>query len=293
MRKLNSVLLSLLVGLGAQAAPNKEPDKTPIVFVDKARTSELFDVLLYPARLIPQINATVLSDSDGIVSKIQAPLGTTVHSKQIVMKVTNTDPIYNYAPLKVEAPVSGVVSSVDVTEGSRVTRGQKLATITDPKHIRINMEITAADLGSIRPGMEGELRVAGQETSVTVKVLGVSPFVDPASGTASAELGLANRKNAGAVLMPGVVGTVTFRANQHKGIEIPEYALIYRGQEPFVRVIENNKAKFVAVKLASSRRGSVEVSSGLAVGTTFVVRANTYVADGETVSVEKQEAPGR
>jgi multidrug efflux pump subunit AcrA (membrane-fusion protein) len=285
-----------LVGLGfalaagtAIAGPEKE--KAPVVFTAPVKTADLFDTLLYPARLTPKINATLLSESDGIVTQIQAPLGRTVRARQTVLTITNTDPVYNFAPLRVLAPVSGVVSSVEVTEGSRVLRGQKLATITDPSQIRIDIEVPASDLGSIHAGMQGELRIAAQEKTVAVKILGISPFVDPASGTATAQLGLMKSAAGDPVLLPGVVGTVTFQANAHRGVQIPEVAVIYRGADPFVRVIENGKAHFLPVTLGPSRRGDVEVLKGLQPGATLLVRANTYVADGEAVTVQTADTP--
>lgn len=294
MRLLHTALLGALItsGHSALAAPSKERDKTPMVFVEKVAATDLYDLLMYPARLNPKINATLLSDVDGVVSSIQAPLGRTVKKKQTVMTVTNTDPVYNYAPMHVTAPVSGVVSSVEVSEGSHVARGQRLATITDPKEIRISMEVTAGDLNSLHTGMQGELKVASQEETVPVKILGISPFVDPASGTASAELGLVKTKNV-LPLFPGVVGTVTFRANEHKGIEIPEFALVYRGQESFVRVVDKGVARYQPVTVGNARRGSIEILKGLSAGATLVVRSNTYVGDGEAVNVQKQDTPGR
>jgi hypothetical protein len=138
--------------------------------------------------------------------------------------------------------------------------------------------------------MLGELHIAAQDKSVPVTVLGISPFVDPASGTASAQLGFVGKTDPN-VLLPGVVGTVAFRANAHRGIEIPEVALVYRGQDPFVRVVDNGKARFVPVVLGSSRRGEVEVLKGLNDGATLLVRANTYVRDGESVTVQTTDTP--
>src|SRR5262249_23309050 len=156
-------------------------------------------------RLIPKINATILSESDGIVKEIVTPLGRPVSRRQKLLVLMHTDPVYDYAPFVVEAPVKGVVSSVEVTEGSRVVRGQKLAAITDPSQITIVVEVAVSDLSAIRAGMPGELKLAGDENRIPVKVRGISPFVDPATGTATCELSLAQPGEA-RLLPAGFVG---------------------------------------------------------------------------------------
>ena len=128
-------LLWVFLLASASAYPAPEKPKPPVVFTNTVRSAELYDLLTYPARLNPKINATILADSDGIVKEIITPLGRPVRRNQKILIMTHTDPVYDYAPITVIAPVHGVVSSVEVTEGSRVMRGAKLATITDPTKI--------------------------------------------------------------------------------------------------------------------------------------------------------------
>src|SRR5690606_8102331 len=107
------------------------------------------------------------------------------------------------------ASVAGVVSAVDVTEGSRVTRGQRLAQITDPSDVRVVVEVAVSDVGALKKGMKGELEAAGSEEPFPVEVVGVSPYVDPGTGTATAELRLVREKKS-TPLPPGLVGKVRF-----------------------------------------------------------------------------------
>lgn len=271
----------------ALAAP---PPKAPIVFTDTVRSGVLFDVLTYPARLIPTINATLLADVEGIVQKVLTPLGRPVKRGQKLIILANTDPVYDYAPLTVTAPVRGVVSGIEVSEGSRVIKGQKLATITDPTQVKITIEVSVGDLNAITPGLVGDLSVPGPDGSILVKVLGVSPFVDPATGSATAELTVVNKAKT-APLPPGLVGKVSFKAREHLGIQVPESAITYRGPDAFLRTVEDGKAKFQPVQLGQSRRGQIEVLKGVKEGASIILRANAFVADGESVSVQKPEGP--
>ena len=278
----------LVLSNGLFAAPEKPgPEKTPIVYTDSVKSKELFDTLTYPARVTPSVNASLLSDADGIVHKIFAPLGRPVKKGQRVLTIKNTDPVYDYAPLAVNAPVTGVVSGIEVTEGSRVMKGQKLATIINPKDLKIVIEVSAYDVATLQPGMAGHLTAYGVEKPVDVKIVGVSPFVDPATGSATAEL----RANIDGILAPGMVGRISFKARQHAGVEIPESAISYRGQETFIRLVDAGKAKFQKIEVGQSRRGMVEVLKGVEEGQSFIVRSNSFVSDGEKVTVQEPEAP--
>jgi multidrug efflux pump subunit AcrA (membrane-fusion protein) len=275
------VLTALIASVAMAATENPA-----IVFVGAVKPTELYEVLTYPARVVPKVNTIILAETDGIVSHIFAPLGQRVSRKQKVLSVTHTDPVYQYAPVAMTAPVSGVVSSVDVTEGSQVTKGQKLASVTDPSQVRITVEIPAQDLPSLRRGMEGEFRFSGSDGKVALKVRGISPFVDPATGTASCELELAAGKT---TLAPGILGQVSFKANNHQGISIPDYAVIYRGTDTFVRLVEAGKAKQIPIKLGRKERGNVEIMGGLQANSQLVLRTSRYVADGEAVTVQEQK----
>lgn len=273
-------MIFLTLFFAAQSALCADAPKAPVVLVSPAKKSELFDVLTYPARVIPRVNANVLSESDGVVAKIFAPLGTKVRRGQKLMVIRHTDPIYQYAPLTIVAPVAGVVSGVDISEGTLVSKGQKLASITDPSQVRVNVEIAAADLSAIHAGLTGELTISGRGEPVPVAVRGVSPFVDPGTGTATCELEAKG-------LAPGLVGQAKFKVNRREGYSLPDHAIVHRGSDAFVRLVENGKAKYVKVAIGRKQRGMVEIATGLSDGAKIIERANGFVADGEQVQVQE------
>lgn len=292
MLRLRSVLAFALLAtsLNAQAAIEKKP----LVFVKKATLTELSEVLTYPARVEPRIRATVVAEADGVVTKILAPLGSAVKAGQRIAVIRNTDPVYRYAPLYVTAPVPGVVSQVEISEGSRVSRGDKIALVTDPNQARVTVEVTADDVKSVRPGLEADLALpGGNGEKVKLRVRGVSPFVDPSTGTASCELEIADAKS-GLLPPPGVVARVSFKANVRKGFSLPDSVLTYRGKDPYVRIVDAGKAKLVAVVIGRQSGGEVEILKGLKEGDVVVERTSKFVADGEAVEVQdKTQDPNK
>lgn len=281
-------LPSLLGSTAFSAVPPKLEEKKPVVFVKKAALSELSETLTYPARIEPRIKASVLAESDGVVTKITSPLGSQVKAHSALMTIRNTDPVYRYAPMTVTAPVSGVVSRVEVTEGSRVSKGDKLALVTDPNQVRVVVEVTADDVRTIQNGQEAKLTIPGAVDGATIllKVKGISPFVDPATGTALCELETANSKLR--LPPPGAIARVSFKSNIRQGISILDSALTYRGRDPFVRIVDAGKAKLVPVTIGRKQAGYVEILKGLKTGDTIVERTSKFVRDGEAVEVQEK-----
>lgn len=262
------------------------PHDPPTVFSEKITTQPIFDLLTYPARVDSKVNATVLAETDGVISKILKPLGSKVRRGEAIAVLKHIDPVYQYAPMMVVAPVAGVVNQVLVTDGALVNKGDKLISITDPNQLRIMIEVAAQDVRSIHAGLKADFFIANRNEPLMAEVKGLSPSVDPMLGTATCELALSKtgEKN---LLAPGMIGRMQFKVNQRQGILLMDFAVFYKGDDTFVRIIENGHAKSVPVKLGEKHQAKVEVLSGLKAGDEVIDRASGFVADGDQVKVEK------
>ena len=137
---------------------------------------------------------------------------------QEVMSIKHLDPAYKYEAMHALSTVSGVVSAVTVSEGDQVSKGQKLATVTDPSKLRVLAEIPADDVQVMRPGISGELAMAGAKEPVKLVLKGVSPFVDPSTGTATCEFAVDSKP---IEVLPGPVGRLKIRAGRDKEFGFP------------------------------------------------------------------------
>jgi multidrug efflux pump subunit AcrA (membrane-fusion protein) len=282
----SAILSALFISTAVYAMPSPAPQ----VVLQKAKTTTVADELSYPARVESAVQASVVSDIDGVVVEIPKSLGEKIKSGATIMRLQHTEPGFSYTPYRVQAPVAGVISLLKVTVGSRVTRGEALALITDPARVRMQVEFTPADLTRLTLGQRGSLTVRDQ--SYTVEISGMSPMIDPATGTAPGQLRLIPdpKPRAGApvaILPAGLAGVVTFKLNPRTALLLPEEALVYRTDQTFIRKVDGkNKAERQTVKVGTHHDGMVEVLSGIKVGDTIIVRASRYVKDGETVEVQ-------
>jgi multidrug efflux pump subunit AcrA (membrane-fusion protein) len=292
--QLISLFRTLAIGAVLITAPSLESfASTPVVAEPLAVVSgkamnveDISDVLSYPARLVPKVNSVVLAESDGVIGRIPVSLGERVHPRQTLIVLNHTDPIYKYAPLAAYSPIEGVISSIEVSEGAQVAKGQRLATVTDPRKLRVMIEVPAEDLASLKAGAAAELTIDGTATPMPVRLKGVSPFVDPNTGTASCEFALDTARYP---IAPGVVGRLSLKVRPRKGIRIPEYAIIYRNQAPFARIFENGKIRFAAIKLGRKQEGQVEILGGILPNEILIERASRFVAEGEAVQLEQDK----
>lgn len=285
LRTALTLIFSLALLLSPQASFAATPKK-PIVFTLTAAQIDISDPLTYPARVLSDVNARILAETDGVVLKILSPLGTKVRRGGALAVIKNIESGYTYSPMTVPASVGGVVSQVKVTVGSQVTRGQELFIVTDPSELKLTMEVSASDVAALRRAGEGEFTVSGLRKPVKIKLLGVSPLIDPATGTATAEFRVITANGTPAPLAPGQLGQARLDVNKRKGFVLPDHAVLYKGDATFARVITDGKAQKVPINLGRKLRGQVEVLSGLKAGDIVIERASGHVAENAEVEVQ-------
>ncbi len=252
----------------------------------------LSDTLVYPAIVRPKSESQINADTEGTLTKLLVKLGQSVKKGQTLLLIERVDPIYRYTPYKVIAPVSGQVSRLDLSTGTQVARGQRLLEIVDLNEIKLTAEVPGRDLPFLTTEVQGRIVSAGATDDPNAAKLRISqsmPVLDALTGTAQIEMLLLEKPKA---LSPGQIVKVEFKVNAHEGILIPDHAISYKGNEPFVRVLQDSPtgpnvklAKQISVKLGKKSRGFVEVLSGLNDSDLLVERASRYLAESEAVEI--------
>lgn len=286
-RNIQIILVSALALSSCHKKSDQESDakgtsgnSAPMVLTEVLTAKPMFDALLYPARVEASAQAAVLSETDGLITSVKTALGRSVQKGDVLFMIENPDPVYRYAPVAVTAPVSGVISVLDASVGNRVERTKKLAVIADIREIKVLIEATSSDLASLKIGQLGDLKLI--DKSYPVKVSAVSPVVDSATGTATVEL----KPLRGERLTPGVMGRIEFKIHEHQGFQVSDNALVFKGADPYLRVVKDNKAAWRKVGTGASVGGQTEILSGVTAGDQIIVRATSFIADGDAVQVQ-------
>jgi len=178
------------------------------------------------------------------------------------------------------APQAGMVITLDVREGQRVTAGQTLMTLNGLGSIWVEAAVPQALAGRIRAGTPVTVRgdaLAGEAIAGTVESL--LPDIDPATRTQRARIVLAD---AGGRLSPGQFVRVAFSPGAEAPVlAIPTEALIVGGDRPRV-IVATGEGRFrpVGVRTGRAADGYTEVVAGLR-GDEQIVVSGQFLLDSE------------
>ncbi|GFZ97524.1 efflux RND transporter periplasmic adaptor subunit [Dyella caseinilytica] len=182
--------------------------------------------------------------------------------------------------ITLHALASGVVTTLDVREGQRVTAGQTLMTVNGLSTVWVEAALPQAIAGTVWHGTPVTVTVdalPGHEFHGTVETL--LPDIDAMTRTQRARIVLSNEDGA---LSPGMFASVRVApANGEAVPVVPSDALITSGSEARVIVVEGNGHFHpVSVRTGRSSEGYTEILAGLQ-GNEKVVVSGQFLIDSE------------
>jgi Cu(I)/Ag(I) efflux system membrane fusion protein len=184
------------------------------------------------------------------------------------------------AAITLHAPQAGIVTTLDVREGQRVTAGQTLMTVNGLSTVWVEAALPQAAAGAVRNGTPVVVTVdalPGRSFRGTVETL--LPDVDAVTRTQRARIVLDNPDGA---LSPGMFATVQLSPAQGDAVPVvPDDALIATGTHTRVLLAEGDgHFRAVSVRIGRAVGGYTEVLDGLAGGENVVV-SGQFLIDSE------------
>ena len=179
-----------------------------------------------------------------------------------------------------DAPVSGYVTGKEIFEGTRISPGMDLLTVTDLSHVWIDADLYEYEAQSVRVGQTAVLdTVADPETKLKGRVAYIYPTISPETRTLKVRFDF---PNPGLRLKPQMYANVSLDLHSVTGVVIPDTALIETG----VRVIAfvdagNGSFEPREVKVGVRGNGKAQILSGVKAGDNVVVGAN-FLLDSES-----------
>ena len=185
----------------------------------------------------------------------------------------------------VRAPFSGVIAAKAVSAGDVVAPGAALFTVVDPKSMRLEAAVPAAQVGQIRVGMPVAFKVSGyNDREFTGKVTRVSPVADP---TTRQVMILAAIPNDAGTLVGGLFAEGRVNAETRQALVLPATAIDQRGATPVVMRVRSGRVERVQVTLGirDDQRENFEITKGLQRGDTVLLGAALAIGEGKQVRV--------
>ncbi len=188
----------------------------------------------------------------------------------------------NLADTKILAPISGVVSSRQAEPGEQMSVGKVVLRIDDLSTIEAAAFLPAQYYPEVVPGKtQFRLAVGGRDAgshTVTYR----SPTIHPALRTFEIK-GLVTA--ADGLVVPGQMADLTLVFESRQGLGVPSAAILDRGGQPTVFVVQDGKALARQVQPGFQNDAWTEILSGLEAGESVVTEGQTQLHDGMPVEV--------
>lgn len=169
------------------------------------------------------------------------------------------------------APISGVVSEITVREGSSVSDGMPMMTLSDLSRVWVIAQVPEDQAAWIVPGQVAQVRLASRPDRVLEgRVDYLYPEYNRTARTLQVRIALANP---GLVLKPGMYAQVTlYGGASDSAVLVPGEAVITTGRRSLVIVAEGGgRFRPVAVRTGIENDGRTQILAGLRAGERVVV----------------------
>jgi RND family efflux transporter MFP subunit len=193
---------------------------------------------------------------------------------------------------EVRAPDSGVISARGATVGAVVGPGTELFRMVRRGRLEWRAEVTAADLGKIRPGARATVVTAGG-APINGTVRSVAPTVDPQTRMGLVYVDLPTpAPGADGPAKAGMFARGSFALGSSQALTVPQAAVVVREAFSYVFVVgDDDRAVQRKVQVGRQLGDRVEVTDGLEPDTRIAVRGAGFLGDGDLVRIADDTPP--
>jgi RND family efflux transporter MFP subunit len=192
--------------------------------------------------------------------------------------------------MKIVAPISGYVAQRFVDVGAVVSPSTPVARLVNLSTMVTLANVPEKDLSRLRLGNRAIVTVdAFGKQEYVGKVARISPVLDVATRTALVEIEI---PNPGGALRAEMFARVKLDMGaMREAVLVPREALVYRGQQAGVYVVESKKPVFRSVDTGSAHGDEIEVVANLQPGTSVVNKGAAMLQEGDQIRIiESKEA---
>ncbi|UCD63563.1 MAG: efflux RND transporter periplasmic adaptor subunit [Candidatus Zixiibacteriota bacterium] len=185
--------------------------------------------------------------------------------------------------VEIRTPISGLVTSVDVSEGDFVRVGQKLATVASTGRLRVKFGVNSADIAYFDVGADVTISSDVVAEPLSGRVVAIANSADPVTRAFEVEV-LAD--NAAGLYKPGMFVRISIVLEDLIGaVAVPRKAVLTLDDKPTVFVASGGIAKKTTVTLGPEIDGRIVVTSGLSFGDSLVTLGQDYLDEGFEVTI--------
>ena len=148
--------------------------------------------------------------------------------------------------LSIAAPVSGYLNAVEVNTGKLIRPENLMYEIIDTRHVHLELQVYAKDLGKIRRGQAITASMPGSEQTMAAEVYLIGKMIDPESKTALVH-GHFRKESVAAA--PGTYLQARIQLDEEPVTAVPTSAVVREEEQAFVFVEREGGFDKVPVRL--------------------------------------------
>jgi membrane fusion protein (multidrug efflux system) len=193
------------------------------------------------------------------------------------------------ADREIRAPFAGVTGLRQVDVGARVDDSTVITRLDDVSEVELEFTLPEAAFGETRRGQPVTATAAAfPGRTFTGAVSAIDNRVDPVARAFRVRAVLPNPDQA---LPAGMFMLISLLMAERNGIVVPEEAVVLRGEQASVFVVNGGKTEARTVRIGLREPGLVEIVEGVKEGEEVVVRGLQRVRDGTPVDAKPLSAP--
>jgi RND family efflux transporter, MFP subunit len=277
---------TFIAGCGAKKDKAKYIEEPIPVKVVKVKTQDLDKALEYVGNIQGEDEAQVFPKVSGkIIEKVRRE-GDLVSKGDLLAYIDRDEVGLKFEKAPVESPLTGVVGRVYVDIGSSVNTDTPIALIANLDKAEIHLDIPEKFLPKISLGQDADITVdAYPNEKFLGKVTMISPIVDLQTRAAPIEIKI---ENADHRLQSGMFAKVKLVIEEQKNVPvILKEAIIGRGENTYVYIVDGNRAFLKSVTLGLRQGPYYGVENGVKSGEKVVVVGQQRLRDGCLVEPEE------
>ncbi len=261
------------------------------VRVTPVTTGEVEKVLRYTGTVESAERVDVYSKIAGRIVSMKVREGDAVAKDEPIAVVDPEVTGQKFEPFEITAPLTGKISDILLDPGAFVTQMMPIIEIINDTSVKVTINVLEKDYHLVGKGTPVRIEFDALPGKVrTASITNRSPVVDRMTGTAKAEVNLANQDG---MLKTGMFARVQVVVETHRdAIIVPREATVSEvlaGFDVAVRatvfVVSGDRAQERQVKIGLASTTYYEVLEGLTPGEMVVVAGQNLLRDGTRVSI--------
>lgn len=253
-------------------AQEKKENIVAKVQVSALKKRNVYETLIYGARLEPAALIPVYSPGNGIVNKLIAQEGMMVTKDSLLAEVKRKNLSSDFLPWQVKSPIDGIVAYVDTVQNSEVFDKTKLLTIGDVSSYKVNLLLSDKDIQKIK--LNDKIYVKGTNVFGNVKSISLVP--EGSSGLFKVEVRYQKYPN----FFIGKFLELEIRINPFTGVVVPIEWVVSKYGKNYLYIYNDGVVDMREVKTGGRYGKDYAIVSGVKVGEQVIIGYDRLLYSG-------------